>query len=258
MFLSAGRIRRSPSPSVPRRFSGFIKPWSLQVSPLLSSTPHPKTPGPKGRVLHHRGHRRTQIAILGSAVPDCAHLAQTFGIDIDKNVVYACWRTHRPVPCGTDPRGLGSSATPIASERGPLSMRVDRARVTGCLWSWTSSRVALSASARIAALSQRRRLPFNAAIHRQGAPRHLSTDHDPLFQAHRWTANLRILEIDEIKTPRTCRCHTLRGRLIGTMRREFSTRCCSGTPGISNGSLPSSGVFHNAARCHASLRATHR
>src|SRR6516165_6697651 len=36
---------------------------------------------------------------------------------------------------------------------------------------------------------------FNAAIHGQGAPRHLSTDHDPLFEAHRWTANLRILEI---------------------------------------------------------------
>ena len=34
----------------------------------------------------------------------------------------------------------------------------------------------------------------------QGTPRHLSTDHDPLFEAHRWTANLRILEIDAIKT----------------------------------------------------------
>jgi hypothetical protein len=34
----------------------------------------------------------------------------------------------------------------------------------------------------------------------QGAPRHLSTHPDPLFEAHRWTANLRILEIDEIKT----------------------------------------------------------
>jgi hypothetical protein len=41
---------------------------------------------------------------------------------------------------------------------------------------------------------------FNAAIHLHGSPRYLSTDHDPLFNAHRWTANLRILEIDEIKT----------------------------------------------------------
>jgi hypothetical protein len=41
---------------------------------------------------------------------------------------------------------------------------------------------------------------FNVAIHGRGTPRHLSTDHDPLFEAHRWTANLRVLEIDEIKT----------------------------------------------------------
>ena len=54
------------------------------------------------------------------------------------------------------------------------------------------------------------------------APRHLSTDHDPLFEAHRWTANLRILEIDEIKTvPHVPRSHPFVERLIGTTRREF-------------------------------------
>ena len=63
---------------------------------------------------------------------------------------------------------------------------------------------------------------FNAAIHGQGAPRHLSTDHDPLFEAYRWRANLRILEIDELKTvPRVPLSHPFVERLIGTMRREF-------------------------------------
>jgi hypothetical protein len=63
---------------------------------------------------------------------------------------------------------------------------------------------------------------FNAAIHGRGAPRHLSTDHDPLFEAHRWTANLRILEIDELKTvPHVPLSHPFVERLIGTMRREF-------------------------------------
>jgi hypothetical protein len=33
---------------------------------------------------------------------------------------------------------------------------------------------------------------FKAAIHSQRKPRHLSTDHDPLFEAHRWKANLGI------------------------------------------------------------------
>jgi putative transposase len=45
---------------------------------------------------------------------------------------------------------------------------------------------------------------FNAAIHRQGMPRHLSTDHDPVFEAHCWAANLRILEIDEDQDGPAC------------------------------------------------------
>ena len=49
---------------------------------------------------------------------------------------------------------------------------------------------------------------FNAAIHERGVPRHLSSDHDPLFEAHRWQANLRILEIDEIKTVPHVPCRT--------------------------------------------------
>ena len=34
----------------------------------------------------------------------------------------------------------------------------------------------------------------------RGCPRHLSTDHDPLFEDHRWQAGLRVLDVDEIKT----------------------------------------------------------
>ena len=41
---------------------------------------------------------------------------------------------------------------------------------------------------------------FNSAISNQGAPRYLSSDNDPLFRYQRWKANLRILEIDEIKS----------------------------------------------------------
>ena len=38
---------------------------------------------------------------------------------------------------------------------------------------------------------------FNRAVSSQRLPRHISTDHDPLFRFHRWLANLRILEIEE-------------------------------------------------------------
>ena len=36
---------------------------------------------------------------------------------------------------------------------------------------------------------------FNQVICGQGLPARLSTDHDPLFQFHRWQANLRILDV---------------------------------------------------------------
>jgi transposase InsO family protein len=74
---------------------------------------------------------------------------------------------------------------------------------------------------------------FNAAIYRHGVPRHLSTDHDPVFEAHRWAANLRILEIDEIKTvPHVPWCHPFVERLIGTVRREFLDQVLFGMAAI--------------------------
>ena len=57
------------------------------------------------------------------------------------------------------------------------------------------------------------------------APRGISArimSHDPLFEAQRWTANLRILEIDKSRPCPMYRCLIpLVERLIGTMRREF-------------------------------------
>src|SRR5450631_2275100 len=63
---------------------------------------------------------------------------------------------------------------------------------------------------------------FNQAISGKPLPKHLSTDHDPLFRCHRWRANLRVLEIDEIKTVPFVPCsHPLVEGLIGTIRREY-------------------------------------
>ena len=63
---------------------------------------------------------------------------------------------------------------------------------------------------------------FNDAIARQSLPKHVSTDHDPLFRFHRWLANLRVLEIDEVKSvPYAPVSHPFVERLVGTIRREF-------------------------------------
>ena len=95
---------------------------------------------------------------------------------------------------------------------------------------------------------------FNTAIHGHGTPRHVSTDHDPVFEAHRWAANLRILEIDEIKTmPHAPLSHPFVERLIGTMRREFLDHVLFWNAHDLERKLADFQVYYNAARFHASL-----
>ena len=48
---------------------------------------------------------------------------------------------------------------------------------------------------------------FNQAIGRVPLPKYLSSDHDPLYRFHRWQANLRVLEITEVKTVPSYRSH---------------------------------------------------
>jgi len=63
---------------------------------------------------------------------------------------------------------------------------------------------------------------FNQAIAGQSPPMRISTDHDPLFRFHRWLANLRILDVEEIKSvPYAPMSHPFIERLIGTIRREY-------------------------------------
>jgi putative transposase len=66
---------------------------------------------------------------------------------------------------------------------------------------------------------------FNHAVADQLLPKYVSTDHDPLFRFHRWLANLRVLEIEEIKSiPYVPVSHPFVERLIVTVRREYLDR----------------------------------
>jgi hypothetical protein len=74
---------------------------------------------------------------------------------------------------------------------------------------------------------------FNRAILRQRMPKYLSSHPDPLFRFQRWRANLRILEIDEIKSiPCTPRSHPFIERLIGRSGANISIRRSFGTNAI--------------------------
>ena len=95
---------------------------------------------------------------------------------------------------------------------------------------------------------------FNRAIAKRHMPKHLSSDHDPLFRFHRWRANLRVLDINEIKTvPETPRSHAFVERLIGTIRREFLDRTLFWGQGDLERKLKAYQAYYNRYRCHTGL-----
>ena len=95
---------------------------------------------------------------------------------------------------------------------------------------------------------------FNRAIARQALPKHLSSDNDPLFRFHRWRANLRVLEVNELKTvPSTPRSHAFVERLIGTIRREFLDRTLFWGERDLERKLQGYQEYYNRYRCHTGL-----
>jgi putative transposase len=95
---------------------------------------------------------------------------------------------------------------------------------------------------------------FNMAISTQDAPHYLSSDNDPLFRYHRWWANLRILDIQEIKSvPYVPLSHPFVERLIGTIRREYLDRTLFWNAVDLERKLKDFRHYYNAHRVHTSL-----
>ena len=75
-----------------------------------------------------------------------------------------------------------------------------------------------------------------------------------MFRYQRWRANLRVLEIEEIKTiPNTPRSHTFIERLIGTIRREYLDRIYFWNQSDLQRKLEAYQSFYNQHRCHTGL-----
>jgi putative transposase len=95
---------------------------------------------------------------------------------------------------------------------------------------------------------------FNEAALNNPTPSAISTDHDPLFKFHRWKANLRLRDIDEIKTiPFTPISHPFVERLIGTIRREFLDRLFFWNSLDLEKKLTQFQDYYNNHRLHSSL-----
>ncbi len=66
---------------------------------------------------------------------------------------------------------------------------------------------------------------FNDIIARKTLPKYISSDNDPLFEYHRWQANLSIIDVEEIKSvPGHPTSHPFVERVIGTCRKEVLDR----------------------------------
>ena len=88
-------------------------------------------------------------------------------------------------------------------------------------------------------------------------PKRVSTDHDPLFRFHRWLANLRVLEIEEIKSvPYAPVSHPFVERLIGTVRREYLDRMFFWNALDLTRKLGAFADYYNLHRVHRSLDGT--
>ncbi len=93
---------------------------------------------------------------------------------------------------------------------------------------------------------------FDRATRGQSLPTSLSADHDPLYRFHQWQANLRILNIREIKTvPYVPRSHPVVERLIGTVRRECLDRLLFWTAADLERKLDEFQQYYNEHRTHA-------
>ena len=95
---------------------------------------------------------------------------------------------------------------------------------------------------------------FNHAIRGLSRPTRLSSDHDPLYRFHQWCANLRVLQVTEVKSvPYVPLSHPFVERLIGTLRRECVDQLLFWSASDLEDKLVAFQDFYNAHRAHASL-----
>jgi len=195
----------------------------------LYSTHGGRKPGPKGppnEVIKAIVEMKRRNPRYG-----CPRIAQqinlAFGLDLDKDVVRRILADHyRPDPSNHGPSWL----TTIGHAKDSL-WRVDLFRAESITlkthWimvvmdQYTGRIIGFAVHAGNVDGPALCRL-FNEATSDQGWPQRLSSDNDPLFQYHRWKANLRVLEIEEIKSlPHVPMSHPFVERLIGSIRREM-------------------------------------
>jgi putative transposase len=232
---------------------------------LFSSSSHHCKPGPKGpsgeliAAIVEMKRRNSRFGCVRIA----QQIAHTFRVEIDKDVVRRVLAKHyRPGDAGSH----GPSWLTFIAQAKDSLWSVDLFRCESILLRSHWIMVVMDVFTRriigfgvdcadINGVSVCRM--FNHAVSGHPLPKHISTDHDPLFRFHRWLANLRVIEIEEIKSvPCVPTSHPFIERLIGTVRREYLD-CVFFWNGVDlMRKLAAFGDYYNEHRVHRSLGGT--
>jgi transposase InsO family protein len=236
-----------------------------KYSLLFSSSSHRHKPGPKGpsaeliAAIVEMKRRNPKFGCIRIA----QQISHAFGLDLNKDVVRRVLAKHyRPGGCGTN----GPSWLTLIGHAKDSLWSADLFRGESILlrshWVmlvmdvFTRRIIGFGVGpAYIDGVSVCRM--FNDAIAGQSLPKCVSTDHDPLFRFHRWLANLRVLEIEEIKSvPYVPSSHPFIERLIGTIRREYLDRVFFWNGVDLTRKLTAFRDYYNEHRVHRSLDGT--
>ncbi len=229
LFIPVSRLPKLAVVLKPKTLLRFHEALKKRKYRWLFSSGGHRRPGPKGPpqelidaiVEFKRRNPRTGCPRIAQEI------ARIFGIDIDKDIVRRVLAKHYRPGAGTD----GPSWLSFIGHLKDSLWSIDLFRCESILLRshWVMVVMDIFTRRIIGFGVERADLcgasvcrMFNQIVARQSLPQHLSSDHDPLFRFHRWRANLRILEVEEIKSiPYVPVSHPFVERLIGTIRREF-------------------------------------
>ncbi len=229
LFMRPSRLLRTAIVLKPSTILSFHRALVKRKYRLLFTPKNCGKPGPKGpspeliSVIIEMKRRNPSFGYQRIA----DQISLVFDIEIDKDVVRRVLAKHyRPEPGSSGPSWL----TFLGHSRDSL-WSVDLFRCESLILKSHWVMVVMDQiSRRIIGFAVHKAVldgptvcrMFSSIIGGITIPRYLSSDNDPLFLFRQWNANLRILEVTQVKTvPYVPLSHPFVERLIGTIRREY-------------------------------------
>jgi putative transposase len=261
LLIRPGRLFRAAIVLKPCTLLNLHRALTKRKYRWLFSTKTPAKPGPKGP------SQETVAAVVDMKRRNpswgCPRIAQqialAFGIPINKDVVRRILAArYQPAPDSEGPSWLtilGHAKDSLWS----LDLFRCESAILRTHWvlvvmdQWTRRIVGFGVHRGIVDGVGLCRM-FNRTTRYHTPPTYLSSDHDPLYRFRQWQANLRILDVKEVKTvPYVPLSHPFVERLIGSIRRECLDRTLFWTAADLELKLLDFQRYYNGHRTHAGL-----